>query len=77
MVNFLEDKIDFDQYIDCFYKIDYEIQEYKEKLKSDFEKLRAFDPDDELRTEDEISEKSLKDRIKEFLPKIQNFLNEE
>ena len=44
--------------VHCFYKIDYEIQEYKEKLKSDFEKLRAFDPDDELRTEDEISEKS-------------------
>ncbi len=100
MVDFLEDTIDFDQYIDCFYEIDYEIQEYKEKLKSDFEKLRAFEPDprskgfailienlfsdirvlepdDELRTEDEISEKSLRDGIKEFLPKIQNFLNEE
>ena len=100
MVDFLEYTINLDQYIDCFYEIDYEIQEYKEKLKSDFEKLRAFEPDprskgfailienlfsdirvlepdDELRTEDEISEKSLRNGIKEFLPKIKKFLNEE
>lgn len=96
MVDFLEDTIDFDQYIDCFYKMDYEIQEYKEKLKSDFEKLRAFEPDlrskgfailienlfsdirvlepdDKLRTKDEISEKSLRDGIKKFLPKIKKY----
>ena len=96
MMNFLEDIIDLDQYIDRFYEIDSQIEESKEKLKSDFEKLRAFEPDprsksfailienlfsdirvlepdDELRTEDEISEKSLKDGIKEFLPKIQEY----
>ena len=83
MVNFSENMIDLDQYIDRFYEIDSQIEESKEKLKSDFEKLRAFEPDprskgfailienlfsdirvlepdDELRTEDEISEKSLK-----------------
>ena len=83
----MEDTIDFDPSIDCFYEIDSEIQEYKEKLKSDFEKLRAFEPDprskgfailienlfsdirvlepdDELRIEDESSEKSLRDGIK-------------
>lgn len=69
----------------------------KEKLKSDFEKLRAFEldscsksfaifiknlfndirvlePDDELSTEYKISEKSLRDGIKEFLPKIQEYI---
>ena len=96
MVHFLEDTIDSDQYIDRFYGIDSQIEESKEKLKSDFEKLRAFEPDpsskgfailienlfsdirilepdDELRTEDEISEKSLRDGIKKFLPKIQEY----
>lgn len=96
MVDFLEDRIDFNQYIDGFYEIDSQVQESKEKLKSDFEKLRAFEPDprskgfailienlfsdirilepdDELRTEDEISEKSLRDGIKEFLLKIQEY----
>eukprot|EP00539_Tryblionella_compressa_P011128 CAMPEP_0178805672 /NCGR_PEP_ID=MMETSP0745-20121128/15869_1 /TAXON_ID=913974 /ORGANISM="Nitzschia punctata, Strain CCMP561" /LENGTH=97 /DNA_ID=CAMNT_0020465317 /DNA_START=27 /DNA_END=320 /DNA_ORIENTATION=+ len=96
MVDFLEDRIDLDQYIDRFYEIDSQIEESKGKLKSDFEKLRAFEPDprskgfailienlfsdirilepdDELRTEDEISEKSLRDGIKEFLPKIQEY----
>lgn len=96
MVDFLEDMIDLDQYIDRFYEIDSQIEESKGKLKSDFEKLRAFEPDpcskgfailiehlfsdirilepdDELRTEDEISEKSLRDGIKKFLPKIQEY----
>ena len=96
MVDFLEDKIDLDQYIDRFYEIDSQIEESKRKLKSDFEKLRAFEPDphskgfailienlfsdirvlepdDELRTEDEISEKILRDGIKEFLPQIQEY----
>jgi len=96
MVDFLEDMIDLDQYIDRFYEIDSQIEESKGKLKSDFEKLRAFEPDpcskgfailiehlfsdirilepdDELRTDDEISEKSLRDGIKKFLPKIQEY----
>lgn len=96
MVDFLEDRIDFNQYIDRFYEIDSQVEESKEKLKSDFEKLRAFEPnprskgfailienlfsdirilepDDELRTEDEISEKSLRDGIKEFFLKIQEY----
>ena len=73
IVDFLEDRIDLDQYIDRFSEIDYEIEESKRKLKSDFEMLRAFEPDDELRTEDEISEKSLRDGIKKFLPKIQEY----
>ena len=77
-------------------EIDSQAEESKEKLKSDFEKLRAFEPnprskgftilienlfsdirilepDDELRTKDEISEKSLRDGIKEFLLKIQEY----
>ena len=53
--------IDLERYIDRFYEIDSQIEESKGKLKSDFKKLRSFEPDDELRTEDEISEKSLKD----------------
>ena len=96
MVDFLEDRIDFNQYIDRFYEIDSQVEESKERLKSDFEKLRAFEPnsrskgfailienlfsdirilepDDELRTKDEISEKSLRDDIKEFLLKIQEY----
>lgn len=96
IVDLLEDMIDFDQYIDRFYEIDYQMEESKGKLKFDFEKLRAFEPDpsskgfailiknlfsdirilepdDELRTEDEISEKSLRDGIKKFLPKIQEY----
>ena len=96
MVNFSENMIDLDQYIDRFYEIDSQIEESKEKLKSDFEKLRAFEPDprskgfailienlfsdirvlepdDKLRTEDEISEKSLRDGIKKFLPKIKKY----
>ena len=77
MVHFSEDMIDLDQYIDRFYEIDLYIKESKGKLKSDFEKLfsdiRVLEPDDELRTEDEISEKSLRDGIKEFFPKIQEY----
>ena len=96
IVDLLEDMIDLDQYIDRVYEIDYQMEESKGKLKFDFEKLRAFEPDprskgfailienlfsdirileldDELRTEDEISEKSLRDGIKEFLPKIQEY----
>jgi len=96
IVGLLENMIGLDQYIDRFYEIDYEIEESKKKLKSDFEMLRGFEPDpsskgfailienlfsdirilepdDELRTEDEISEKSLRDGIKKFLPKIQEY----
>ena len=96
MVDFLEDRIDLDQYIDRFYEINFQVVESKNKLTSDFESLRAFEPDpcskgfsilienlfsdirivepdDQLRTEDEISEKGLRDGIKEFLPKIQNY----
>jgi len=96
MVDFLENKIDLDQYINRFHEIDFQVLESKKKLTSDFENLRAFEPDpssksfailienlfsdirilepdDELRSEDEISEKSLRDGIKEFLPKIQNY----
>jgi hypothetical protein len=93
---FLEDIVYLNWYIDRFYEIDFQIEESKVKLKSDFEKLRAFEPDprsksfailienlfsdirilepdDELRTEDEISEKSLRDGVKKFLPKIQEY----
>ena len=96
MVDFLKNTIDLDQYIDRFYEIHSQIEESKEKLKFDFEKLRAFEPDprskgfailienlfsdirilesdDELKTDDEISEKSLRDGIKDFLPKIQEY----
>lgn len=96
MVDFLEDMIDLDQYIDRFYEIDSQIEESKGKLKSDFEKLQAFEPDprsksfailienlfsdirilepdDKLKTEDEISKKSLRDGIQKFLPKIQEY----
>ena len=45
MVDFLEDMIDLDQYIDRFYEIDSQIEKSEGKLKSDFEKLRAFEPD--------------------------------
>lgn len=96
IVDLLEDMIDLDQYIDRFYEIDYKMEESKGKLKFDFEKLRAFEPNprskgfailienlfsdirilepgDELKTEDEILEKSLRDGIKKFLPKIQEY----
>ena len=43
----------------------------------DFENLfcdiRILEPDNELRTEDEISEKSLKDGIKKIFSKIQEY----
>ena len=45
MVDFLEGTIDLDRYIDRFYEIDSQIEESKEKLKSDSEKLRVFDSD--------------------------------
>ena len=45
MVDFLEDMLDLDQYIARFHEIDSQIEETKGKLKSDFEKLRAFEPD--------------------------------
>ena len=96
MVDFLENKIDLDQYINRFHEIDFQVLASKKKLTSDFESLRAFEldpcskgfailienlfsdirilePDDELRSKDEISENSLRDGIKEFLPKIQNY----
>ena len=45
IVDFLEYTIDLDQYIDRFYEIDSQIEESKRELKSDFEKLRVFEPD--------------------------------
>ena len=45
MVDFLQDKIDIHKYINRFYKINYQINESNRKLKSDFEKLRAFESD--------------------------------
>lgn len=76
-------------FLDRFYDIDSQIEEFKGKIKSDFEKLRAFEPnphskgftilvknlfsdipilepDDELKTEDEILEENLRDEIKAF-----------
>jgi len=38
-----------------------------------FSDIRILETDDELRTEDEISEKSLRYGIKEFLPKIKEY----
>jgi hypothetical protein len=38
-----------------------------------FSDIRVLELDDELRTEDEISEKNLRDGIKEFLLKIQEY----
>ena len=38
-----------------------------------FSDIRILEPDDELRTKDKISEKSLRDGIEEFLPKIQEY----
>ena len=35
--------------------------------------IRILELDDELRMEDEISEKDLRDGMKEFLPKIQEY----
>ena len=53
------------------------MEKSKVKLKFDFENLfcdiRILEPDNELRTEDEISEKSLKDGIKKNFSKIQEY----
>ena len=38
-----------------------------------FSDIRIVEPDDELRTDYEISEESLRDGIKKFLPKIQEY----
>ena len=38
-----------------------------------FSDIRILEPNDELRTEDEISEKSLRDGVKKLLPKIQEY----
>jgi len=45
MVDLLKDTIDLNQYIDRFYEIHSQIGKSKGKLESNFEKLRAFDPD--------------------------------
>ena len=42
IVDFLEDTIDLDQYIDRFYEIDYQIEKSKGKLESDFEKVTSI-----------------------------------
>lgn len=38
-----------------------------------FSDIQVLEPDDELRIEDKISEKNLRDGIKEFSPKIQEY----
>lgn len=42
--NFLDKKIDIDQYISQLFKLEYEIQNLVEELKLDFEKLKEFKP---------------------------------
>ena len=45
MVDFLGNKIDFDNYVDQFYELQNQIDKSKAELESDLEKLRAFKPD--------------------------------
>lgn len=45
MVDFLDNNIDVDQYIERSYELDNQIEKSKAELKSDLEKLRAFEPD--------------------------------
>lgn len=96
MVNLLENKINLNKYIDQFYQIQNHINQSKNSLHSNLDKLatfevdprskgfsglienlfsdiRTFEPDDNLRTEDEISEESLRKGVKEFLSKIQKY----
>jgi hypothetical protein len=44
ITNFLDKKIDIDQYICQLFKLGYEIQNLVEELKLDFEKLKEFKP---------------------------------
>lgn len=44
ITNFLDKKIDTDQYIGQLFKLEYEIQNLVEELKLDFEKLKEFKP---------------------------------
>lgn len=44
ITNFLDKKINIDQYICQLFKLDYEIQNLVEELKLDFEKLKEFKP---------------------------------
>jgi len=44
ITNFLDKKIDTDQYICQLFKLEYEIQNLVEELKLDFEKLKEFKP---------------------------------
>lgn len=44
ITNFLDKKIDIDQYICQLFKLEYEIQNLVEELKLDFEKLKEFKP---------------------------------
>lgn len=44
ITNFLDKKIDTDQYIDQLFKLEHETQNRAEELKLDFEKLKEFKP---------------------------------
>ena len=44
ITNFLDKKINIDQYICQLFKLEYEIQNLVEELKLDFEKLKEFKP---------------------------------
>lgn len=44
ITNFLDKKLETDQYICQLFKLEYEIQNLVEKLKLDFEKLKEFKP---------------------------------
>jgi hypothetical protein len=44
ITNFLDKKIDTDQYISKLFKLEHETQSLAEELKLDFEKLKEFEP---------------------------------
>jgi len=44
MTNFLDKKIDVDQYLCQLFELEHEVQNLVEKLKLDFEKLKEFEP---------------------------------
>ena len=44
ITNFLDKKINIDQYICQLFKLEYEIQNLVKELKLDFEKLKEFKP---------------------------------
>lgn len=48
MNNFLDKKIDANQYITQLFKLEDETQKLAEELEADFKKLKEFEPDPEL-----------------------------